>query len=66
MAPEIVSKKPYYGLPTDMWACGILCYALLCGTFPFKAMSDKELYRKIMNGQIIYPDFVSMSARNFL
>ena len=31
MSPEIAMKKPYYGQPTDIWASGILCYALLCG-----------------------------------
>lgn len=36
MAPEIVLKKEYCGPPVDIWACGVLLYALLCGTFPFK------------------------------
>jgi MAP/microtubule affinity-regulating kinase len=36
MAPEIVSKREYLGPPADVWALGILFYALLCGKFPFK------------------------------
>jgi len=36
MAPEIVQKRDYLGPPTDIWASGILLYALLCGHFPFK------------------------------
>lgn len=31
MCPEIVMKKEYYGPPTDIWATGILLFALLCG-----------------------------------
>jgi hypothetical protein len=31
MCPEIVMKKDYLGNPTDIWAAGILLYALLCG-----------------------------------
>ena len=31
MCPEIVMKKDYYGNPTDIWATGILLFALLCG-----------------------------------
>jgi serine/threonine protein kinase len=31
MCPEIVMKKEYVGPPTDIWATGILFYAMLCG-----------------------------------
>ena len=34
MAPEIVLKKEYCGPPADVWALGVLLYALLCGYFP--------------------------------
>jgi serine/threonine protein kinase len=47
MAPEIVTKKEYLGPPADIWALGVLYYALLCGKFPFKGQNDKELYKKI-------------------
>jgi serine/threonine protein kinase len=50
MSPEIVQKRDYLGPPTDIWATGILLYALLCGHFPFKGQSDKELYKKISKG----------------
>jgi len=31
MCPEIVMKKEYLGPPTDIWATGILLFAMLCG-----------------------------------
>jgi MAP/microtubule affinity-regulating kinase len=31
MCPEIVMKKEYVGPPTDIWATGILLFAMLCG-----------------------------------
>ena len=37
MSPEIVSKKEYSGPAADVWACGVLLFALLTGTTPFKA-----------------------------
>ncbi len=66
MAPEIVSKKDYAGPPADIWALGVLYYALLCGRFPFKGSNDKELYRKICKSDLEFPDNVSMNARSFL
>ena len=47
MAPEIVSKIEYSGPPADIWALGVLLYALLCGKFPFRGQNDKELYNNI-------------------
>jgi MAP/microtubule affinity-regulating kinase len=31
MSPELVSKKEYNGAAADMWAVGIVMYALLSG-----------------------------------
>ena len=31
MCPEIVSKREYLGPPADIWAMGILTYAMLFG-----------------------------------
>lgn len=66
MCPEIVLKKEYFGPPTDIWAAGILLYALLCGHFPFKGSNDKELYSKISRGLYNPPDHLSYDARYFL
>jgi MAP/microtubule affinity-regulating kinase len=66
MAPEIVMKKEYLGNPTDIWATGILTYAMLCGQFPFKGTSDKDLYRKISRGLYNPPDHLSRESKNFL
>jgi serine/threonine protein kinase len=66
MCPEIVMKKEYLGPPTDIWATGILCYAMLCGQFPFKGISDKDLYKKIARGQFAPPDHLSREAKNFI
>ena len=66
MAPEIVSKKEYCGPPADVWALGVLMFALLCGRFPFRGQNDKELYKKICKADPEYPEHVSSSARNFL
>jgi serine/threonine protein kinase len=40
MAPEIVKKTEYDGKAVDMWAIGVLLFALLTGTFPFRGISE--------------------------
>ena len=66
MAPEIVQKKEYLGSPADMWACGILLFAMLCGHFPFRSSTDKELYRKIAKGLFNVPEHVSYSGKRLI
>ena len=66
MAPEIVAKVEYSGPPADIWALGVLLFALLCGKFPFKGSNDKELYSAIRFNELVFPDHVSPPARFFL
>jgi len=66
MAPEIVSRKEYAGPPADIWALGVLLYAMLCGTFPFKGDSDKDLYRRITRGYFEIPDHLSTFSKALL
>lgn len=44
MAPEIIKRKNHSGCPADIWALGIILYAMLAGTFPFKGSTEKELF----------------------
>lgn len=63
MAPELVRKSEYDGRQVDMWALGVLLYALLSGTFPFRGQNEKELYGKIQRGQMKCPEMMSRDAR---
>jgi len=49
-------------MPTDIWASGILFYAMLCGRFPFKGKDTKDLYKSIASGQFSFPDNVRIST----
>lgn len=66
MAPEIVNNQEYCGLFTDVWALGILLYVLLFGTFPFKGVTDRELYRKISIGKFHIPCEASEGVEELL
>jgi serine/threonine protein kinase len=66
MAPEIVQKKEYEGKPVDMWALGVLLFVLLTGTFPFRGISESDLYYKIQRGNYSVPDYVSKEAKRLI
>lgn len=42
MAPEIVQRKPYSGIKTDIWALGVMFYTMLTGEMPFDDSLDSK------------------------
>lgn len=43
IAPEILRDKGYQGFAADIWSVGVVLYAMLYGTVPFKANNMSEL-----------------------
>ena len=66
MAPEIVKKTEFCGPPTDVYASGVLLFAFFCGQFPYKGQNDKDLYSKIMTGDLTVPEHVPFAPRNII
>jgi MAP/microtubule affinity-regulating kinase len=72
MSPEIVCKREYFGGPADVWACGIVLYTLLTGSFPFKSLTtEKELFRKINRAIVNFtapgcPQDLSFEAKDLI
>jgi serine/threonine protein kinase len=65
-APEILSRKAYHGPEVDVWSCGVILYALLCGTVPFDDENTVVLFEKIQSGDFEMPTYVSESAQDLL
>jgi serine/threonine protein kinase len=72
-APELVMKDEYVGELADIWSCGIILYAMLCGTLPFEDDPDNEggenmvlLYKYIMNTRLTFPHPLSSAARHLV
>lgn len=34
-APEMIASKKYNGLEVDIWSCGVILFAMVCGYLPF-------------------------------
>jgi 5'-AMP-activated protein kinase catalytic alpha subunit len=65
-APEMVAGKKYDGLAADMWSCGVIIYAMVCGFLPFEDPKTNKLYQKILNAEYQIPDFVSDSCQDLI
>lgn len=65
-APEVISGKPYLGPEVDVWSCGIIMYALLCGSLPFDDENIPNLFKKIKGGIYILPSYLTDLSRDLL
>ena len=65
-SPEVIAGKNYNGYKIDIWATGIILFAMLCGYLPFEDVNSELLFRKILNCKIEYPNYISDTAKDIL
>ena len=65
-APEIINGKEYDGFKTDIWCCGVILYAMLCGYLPFEGENDKELFKNIVECDPDIPKELSRESKKLI
>ena len=65
-SPEMVASKKYDGFKIDIWSCGIILYAMLCGYLPFEDKSNEILYKKILHCKVDYPNHLSNKSEDLI
>lgn len=65
-APEMIAGHKYVPPMVDIWSCGVILFALVCGFLPFEDQNHTELYKKILNAEYEMPDFVSPEVASLI
>jgi len=62
----MIAGKKYEGLKADLWSCGVILFAMVCGYLPFEDSNTNTLYKKILAGEYVFPKFISNDARELI
>jgi len=62
----MIAGHRYDGLMSDLWSCGVVLYAMLCGYLPYEDQKTSDLYKKILNAEYNLPDFLSEEAKDMI
>lgn len=65
LAPELLSGHGYTKC-VDWWTLGVLLYEMLTGLPPFYDENTNEMYRKILQNPLRFPEEVGADARSLL
>ena len=65
-SPEMVSGLRYDGYKIDIWSCGVILFAMLCGYLPFENKDNDILFQKILKCKVNLPDYLSDDSKDLI
>lgn len=65
IAPEVLARSDH-GVEADIWSCGCMMFAMLCGKPPFETQGIHTTYKKIASCDYSVPGYVSAEAKSMI
>eukprot|EP01083_Nonionella_stella_P149537 475134_1 len=65
VSPELVNGSAY-DKTVDWWCLGIFLYELTVGIPPFYSQNINEMYRKILEGPLLFPPILSSDCKDLI
>jgi len=65
-SPEMVGGNKYNGFYIDIWAIGIILFAMMCGYLPFEDENNDNLFKKILKCKLNYPKHLSEISKDIM
>ncbi|KAJ3430138.1 protein kinase [Anaeramoeba flamelloides] len=65
-SPEVIRGISYDGRKSDVWSCGVILYALLCGYLPFDDPNYSKLLHKVKSGRCKFPNKLMKNEKELI
>ena len=54
-SPKMVNGNDYNGFNIELWATGIILFAMVCGYLPFGNSDNDKLFAQILKSRLKFP-----------
>lgn len=65
-APEVINQHAYDGSLADIWSCGVILFALVCGKLPFDDDDNMQVLEAVRIGKYKMPTDIDPRAQDLI